>query len=114
MKTETRFWTIVVYGIKNVGDKRANEIAKKSGYWRDKYDLYEGAREAAHHISDLGGVRRVDINTEIIIQKKHLVGAYSVGVYMRDAHQGPELDYHHSSGRGVPGNIKQKKAKRAK
>lgn len=111
-KTETRFYTIVVYPIKGSTDKRAMEIAKKSGHWRDKYDVYEGAREAAHHISDLGGIRRVDIHTEIIIQKKHLIGAYSVGVYMRDAHQGPEIDYHHGSGRKVPDHIKQKKAKR--
>jgi hypothetical protein len=95
VKTEiktTILYQLKVYPIKGVTETRALEIVKQAR-------IPNAARDAAREISDLGGIRRVDIimlKTEV---KVSLSGAYSMGVYMKDR-EDPKLDYHYK-GSGV-------------
>jgi hypothetical protein len=102
VKTEiktTILYQLKVYPIKGVTETRALEIVKQARIPMDYEDEYNAARDAAREISDLGGIRRVDIimlKTEV---KVSLSGAYSMGVYMKDR-EDPKLDYHYK-GSGV-------------
>lgn len=102
MKTEiktTIAYELIPYPIKGVSEKRVLEIAKQARIPLMYEDEYSTARTAARELSDLGGVRRVDIVVHKTVTKHSLSGAYSMGVYMRDRDD-PKLDFHYK-GTGV-------------
>lgn len=100
-KSETTMYELVAYPIKGVSEARAAEIVKKSRFPTTFENNYQLARDTARDISDLPGIRRVDIFTIKTIVKRNLGGAYSMGVYMKDRAD-PNADFHHKTFRGDP------------
>lgn len=99
--TVTKIYRLYVYPIRGVSEERAREIAEKAGHELEFEGNYELARETARAISELGGVRRVDIRQDTTTVKSSLTGAYSVGAYMTDRSD-PAMDYHYKSGNAPP------------
>ena len=100
-KNEVITYELIAYPIKGVTNARVTEIIANAKLKTAFVADYGLARQHARDISDLPGIRRVDIFMTKTIIKRSLSGAYSMGVYMKERDD-PAADYTYATTKADP------------